>query len=182
MQVQAAIGLVQVDVRALAQLLPLPVHQGIFHLQGAVVAMAEPRGNAAGIDAKTQLRRQPVRPVDGPLHALIELLLVMAGEAGQFPQQSKRQPGLQVQPIKTGQAGFKAHGPQQRLHRTRPQGLQFSGGRGLQTGGHHGYGAEWGGHGRKPAVLTSSPAFAPEFPVRGPLRRPGGKPNPPWVP
>ena len=56
-QVQGQVGIVQVDRGAGAPLLALQIYQGIFDLQGAVVAVVEARGAAGGIDPEAGTRR-----------------------------------------------------------------------------------------------------------------------------
>ena len=147
-EMEGEIGILQIYGGAFAPVLALPVHQGVFHLQGAVVAMAQARGGAGAVDAEAGLGRQPVLPIGRCLHAGVEVLARAAGEAGQLAQDPKRQPGAKVQPVEAGQIGLQGHGPAQGPHGLGAEGRQFSGGALLQARGHGGDAGKGFGPGR----------------------------------
>ena len=62
-QVQRQVGILEVHRGAAPPDLPLPVHQGVLHLQRAVVAVVQSRQAAAGIHPEAGLTRQPMAPV-----------------------------------------------------------------------------------------------------------------------
>ena len=144
---EGEIRILQIHRGAVTPVLALPVHQGVFHLQGAVVAVAQPRGGAGAVHAQAGLGRQPALPVSRLLHPGVEVLARAAGEAGQLAQDPKRQAGAKVQPVEAGQIGLKGHGPAQGPQGRGAQGRQFSGGDLLQARGHGGNAGEGFGPG-----------------------------------
>ena len=110
-QVDGQVGVVEIHRGAGAPVLALQVDDGVFDLQGAVVAVVEAGRAAAGIHPEAGLWGQPVQPIDGCLHTVVEVIFSVAREVGEFAQQPKGQAGLEMQAVEAGEIRLEAHGP-----------------------------------------------------------------------
>ena len=103
--VDAHVGLVELNARTLAEALAHLVDDGILHPLGAKMRMVNGGGDRGVIYGKRGARGQVRCPVDAP-HAVVELVGVGRGKGGQAQEDAAGEPRPQTGPI----TGFEGSG------------------------------------------------------------------------